>query len=68
MIELVLSICLVENPALCREENLQYVAESLTPLQCVMGAQPEIAKWAERHPRWQVKRWSCHAASIYAKA
>ncbi|WP_245841024.1 hypothetical protein [Puniceibacterium sediminis] len=31
----------------------------ITPMTCMMGAQPELAKWANEHPNWQVARWKC---------
>jgi hypothetical protein len=36
-------------------------------MQCMMRAQPEIAKWVDEHPRWTVKRWSCRPAGKFAK-
>ncbi len=36
-------------------------------MQCLMRAQPEIAKWAEAHPKWNVKRWTCRPAGKIAK-
>lgn len=58
MIELVLSVCLVADPTRCKDVGLQY-AENMTPFQCAMRAQPEIAKWSEANPNWVVKRFKC---------
>ncbi|WP_245257635.1 hypothetical protein [Hyphomicrobium zavarzinii] len=44
-----------------------YLAESVTPMQCMMQSQAEIAKWTEGHPNWVAKRWSCRPAGRYAK-
>lgn len=68
MLELVLLICLADRPDKCREEALTYSAETLTPMQCVMGAQPEIAKHMELRPRWFCKKWGCRRAGMFAKA
>ena len=67
MIELVVSVCLISSPDQCKDVSLIYSAESVSSLQCVMGAQPEIAKWKEAHPKWHVKRWTCQPAGRIAK-
>ena len=67
MIELLIVACLIDDPAQCKDIVLTYASESVTPLQCAMGAQPEIAKWITEHPRWQVARWSCRPAGRFAK-
>jgi hypothetical protein len=67
MIELVLSVCLVSNPQSCREEGLIYSAENLAPMQCIVRAQPQMAKWVGEHPGWTVTRWTCRPAGKYTK-
>jgi hypothetical protein len=67
MIELALIACLAAEPTKCKDVGLIFDSEAVTPMQCLMGAQPEIAKWVEAHPRWQVKRWSCRPAGKFAK-
>ena len=67
MIELFAAVCLINNPASCRDISLTYSAEALTPMQCLMQAQPEIAKWISDHPGWQLKRYACRPASQFAK-
>ena len=57
MIELLFVACLATSPEDCREHSLLYT--DVTPMACMMGAQPELAKWAETHPRWTVGRWKC---------
>lgn len=57
MIELVFTVCLGLTQSTCEERSLIYT--DITPLTCVMGAQPELAKWAETHPNWRVSRWQC---------
>jgi len=68
MIELVLTLCLLDNPSKCREEALTYSTQSVTPMQCVMGAQPVIAQHMEYRPRWACKKWGCRPAGQFAKA
>lgn len=65
MIELVLSICLLDNASKCREEHLTF--SDLSLLTCVVGGQAQIAAFMERHPRWYVKRWACQQAGRFAK-
>jgi hypothetical protein len=66
MLELALLVCLADNPSKCKEESLVYSTENLTPMQCLMGAQAEIAKWSEYHPRWVAKKWTCRQAGKFA--
>ena len=67
MIELAFIVCLIDSPDRCRDVGLTYSAENLTPMQCVIRAQPELAKWANEHPGWQVKRFTCRPAGQVAK-
>lgn len=67
MLELLVSVCLISDPTQCKDVNLVYTDEALTPMQCMMGAQPEIAKWIEAHPQWTLKRWTCQKAGLFAK-
>ena len=67
MIELLLVACLADDPSRCKDVGLAYSGEGLTPMQCLMQAQPEIARWVEEHPRWQVRRWSGRPAGQLAK-
>jgi hypothetical protein len=67
LIELLLAVCLIDEPAKCRNVNLTYASDSVTPMQCFMQAQPEIAKWIGEHPQWKVKRYTCRAAGAFAK-
>ena len=57
MIELFFVACLSSQPTACEERSLLYT--EVTPMACMMGAQPELAKWATQHPRFTVTRWSC---------
>jgi hypothetical protein len=70
MIEIVLSVCMLADPAKCKDVHLSYAAEStnITPQQCMMNGQPEIAKWSEGNPNWQIQKWRCGAPRALAKA
>ena len=62
MIELVFVACLVTAPDQCRERSLTFT--EITPQQCLMGAQPELAKWVSTHPNDRIKSWRCRAVSV----
>lgn len=58
--ELVLSICLMASPAMCREEAVPVGAETpATASQCLMEAPIIVAEWSGIHPKWTVTRWRC---------
>ena len=67
MIELLVAVCQINNPNTCKDVSLIFSAEALTPMQCVMRAEPQIAKWINEHPGWQTKRFTCRPAGRYAK-
>lgn len=61
IVDLVLSVCLVGQPAICEDRHLSFQSSgSLSS--CMFRAQPTIAQWAGEHPRWAVKRWHCEWA------
>lgn len=59
MIELVFVVCLQSEPQICEERAMMFV--DVTPMACMMGAQPQLAKWANEHPKWKVSGWKCGA-------
>jgi hypothetical protein len=67
MIELILSVCLISAPGSCKDVHLTYTEEYLTPHQCVMRGQPEMARWIAEHPQWRIARWTCSRAGRAAK-
>ncbi|HEY3892226.1 MAG TPA: hypothetical protein VGM00_09730 [Bradyrhizobium sp.] len=58
MIEIILTVCAIANPANCEEKYLQFVWDGSIN-QCMMAAQPYIAQWIGEHPEWMAKKWSC---------
>lgn len=50
----------------CKDVQLAFAEEtsSLTPQQCIMIAQTELAKWTEANPNWRIVRFSCNARSV----
>ena len=57
MVELLFVACLATAPEDCRERSLLF--SDISPMTCMMGAQPELAKWANEHPKYAVKSWRC---------
>ncbi|HKZ95490.1 MAG TPA: hypothetical protein VJ045_00765 [Hyphomicrobiaceae bacterium] len=68
MIELLVSVCLVDDPTRCKDVSLVDSADDVSPMQRMMMSPAEIAKWSEGHPRWVAKRWTCRPAGRIAKA
>ncbi|MCA0942014.1 hypothetical protein LCM08_19150 [Salipiger pacificus] len=57
MIELLFMACLSSAPDQCHQRSLLY--SDVTPLACMLGAQPELARWVEEHPAYTVSNWKC---------
>lgn len=66
MIELALTICLLDDARKCREESLTFTDVSV--FSCMVGAQPVAAQHMELRPRWYLARWTCRPAGMHAKA
>lgn len=61
MIELLFVACLASAPTECRERNLLFT--DITPMTCMMGAQPQLAKWVAAHPNFTIQSWKCRTVS-----
>ncbi|HSM40516.1 MAG TPA: hypothetical protein VK862_07170 [Afifellaceae bacterium] len=59
MIELVISVCMISDPQVCKNVHFTETAGNMTPMQCMMQGQQQIAEWANTHPKWQIRRWRC---------
>ena len=57
MSELLYVACLSTAPDQCQERSLLFT--DISPMTCMMGAQPELAKWTETHPAFRVTGWKC---------
>jgi hypothetical protein len=58
LIEIILTVCAIANPANCEEKSLQFAWDGSLQ-QCMMAAQPYIAEWVGQHPAWRATKWSC---------
>lgn len=67
MIELVFMACLKVDLATCREQSVTLMGDGLTPMQCMMVSQQQLAVWARDNPRWHVQRWSCRPARVISR-
>lgn len=63
MIELIFVACLLGSDGRatdqCEQKSMQFSEENLTPYQCSMQAQPQLAKWQAEHPRFIITRYGC---------
>ncbi len=59
MIELILTVCALSQPASCEEKYLTFVDQGESLMQCMMHAPPTIAQWADQHPNIVVAKWRC---------
>lgn len=57
MIELIFVACLTTAPDNC--ENRSFLYTGISPMVCMMGAQPELARWAATHPNFRIASWKC---------
>jgi hypothetical protein len=62
MITIILSTCLLADPAVCHDETIPLSNEVSSAVRCVMMAPPHVAKWSEEHPQWRVVRWQCRVS------
>jgi hypothetical protein len=68
MIEVVAIVCFITEPEKCKDVHLTFAAQSVTPQQCMMYGQMELAKWSQGNPNWEIRKFSCGRAGKYAKA
>ncbi|MBU2582742.1 MAG: hypothetical protein KJ622_13600 [Alphaproteobacteria bacterium] len=67
MIELVMSVCLISAPDTCKDVNLSYMGDQVTPQQCMYHGQITGSQWAAGNPGWRIAKWKCQAAREFAK-
>lgn len=65
MIELIFVACLAATPNECEERALVFVDVSTRT--CVLGAQPQLAKWVNEHPNWKVSAWKCQSVDASSR-
>lgn len=60
MAELLIIACLLKDPTVCESFPVPFM-RPITIMQCMFEGQLRMKSWADRHPRWQVRRWKCAA-------
>jgi hypothetical protein len=56
---LILTVCAVAQPNSCEEQNLTFVDQGQSLMECAMSAPPTIADWVTHHPSHFVAKWRC---------
>jgi hypothetical protein len=64
--DLMLTVCLASDASHCRTEHI-YFENDGTEMQCMVRAQPHIARWMDSHPGFRVKRWECVNPDVVRK-
>ncbi len=59
MLDLIVLVCSLANPAVCQEQHILFDAQGGTPRSCALHAPPYIAQWVGEHPGVRVARWRC---------
>lgn len=67
LITLFVTLCLISDPTSCKDHEIQFTqtqyiegqAIALTPFNCMMTAQSELAKFMVGHPKEKVAKFSC---------
>lgn len=67
MFELIISVCLMNDPAQCKNVHLTYMGELSSPYQCMRGGQPELVKWTVNNPGWSIRKWRCGQVDVSRK-
>jgi hypothetical protein len=58
VLEIVFTVCAIGNANMCEDKHIA-VEQQLSPIACVMQAQPTMAQWAAENPNWTIQRWRC---------
>ena len=67
MIEVIALVCTVMAPLQCKNVKLSFADDSVTPQQCFLYGQSELAKWTLDHPGWIIAHgFKCGPAGRYA--
>ena len=67
MIEVVAMVCFITEPTKCKDVHLSFAIQSITPQQCMMFGQVELAKWTLGNPNWIIRKFSCGPAGRFIK-
>ena len=57
MVSLILIVCLIGSPSLCREERPPVT--EVSGQFCMVHGQQLALEWLDAHPKWALKGWRC---------
>lgn len=66
MIELLVAVCMIDEPANCKDVHLA-MNGNLNARQCMTQGQFEMARWIGENPDWVIRRWTCKPSGQLAK-
>ena len=55
----ILTVCLIASPHMCKEERVEQSVEERPPVSCIVEGQSTVAIWQQEHPSWHIDRWKC---------
>ncbi len=55
----ILTVCMIASPKMCKEERVEQTVEERPPIACVVEGQNTVAVWQQHHPQWQIAKWKC---------
>jgi hypothetical protein len=67
MIEIAAAVCMISAPERCHEIQLTFDVENVSPANCMMFGQTQLAQWAAEHPNWRISKFMCRPAGQVAK-
>jgi hypothetical protein len=67
MIELLISVCLIEGSD-CRDVSMLYDAQDVSLMTCMVSGQAEAARWQMEHPAYRIERYRCGIAGAGGKS
>lgn len=59
MLNIVLLVFTVCNTDTCMDRELILSDRELTPMQCMIKAQTELANWSAKNPGWTITKYHC---------
>ena len=63
MLILALSVCLAQAPETCKDVHLPFFTTNIPIAECVRYGEPEINRWARKHPEWTIKDSACRPST-----
>ena len=61
MVELVVLACLLATPDYCEEFHLPFLRPMAMGECLVQSSTVQVVQWANEHPSWTIKKWTCGA-------